>query len=139
MNDYTIKSGDCLWDIAKRQYGNQLKNNDDIQKAVDKLAEANNIQDSDSIFAGNTITLPDYESIFGNNIGKDSSSGSMDTEDMPLAVAADENLYEKYGFEVIDRKTAPWGSVEKIYMKNLKEKENRHADCTYAEFRRELP
>ena len=96
MNDYTIKSGDCLWDIAKRQYGNQLKNNDDIQKAVDKLAEANNIQDSDSIFAGNTITLPDYESIFGNNIGKDSSSGSMDTEDMPLAVAADENLYEKF-------------------------------------------
>ncbi len=59
--------------------------------------------------------------------------------DRVYLVTDHENLYEKYGFEVIDRKTAPWGSVEKIYMKNLKEKENRHADCTYAEFRRELP
>lgn len=30
-----------------------------------------------------------------------------------------ENLYEKYGFEVIDRKIAPWGSVEKIYVRRL--------------------
>lgn len=28
-----------------------------------------------------------------------------------------ENLYEKYGFEVIDRKTAFWGAEEKIYMR----------------------
>lgn len=34
-------------------------------------------------------------------------------------VSDHENLYEKYGFEVVDRKTAPWGSVEKIYMKRL--------------------
>lgn len=26
-----------------------------------------------------------------------------------------ENLYEKYGFEVIDRQMAPWGEMEKIY------------------------
>ncbi len=30
-----------------------------------------------------------------------------------------ENLYEKYGFEIIDRKIAPWGSMEKIYMQRL--------------------
>lgn len=29
------------------------------------------------------------------------------------------NLYEKYGFQVIDRKTAPWGAQEKIYMQKL--------------------
>ncbi|MCM1155463.1 MAG: GNAT family N-acetyltransferase [Ruminococcus flavefaciens] len=34
-------------------------------------------------------------------------------------VSDHENLYEKYGFEIIDHKTAPWGSVEKIYMKRL--------------------
>lgn len=34
-------------------------------------------------------------------------------------VSDHENLYEKYGFEIIDRKTAPWGSMEKIYMKRL--------------------
>lgn len=34
-------------------------------------------------------------------------------------VSDHENLYEKYGFEIIDRKIAPWGSVEKIYMQRL--------------------
>ena len=34
-------------------------------------------------------------------------------------VSDHENLYEKYGFEIIDRKMAPWGSVEKIYMHSL--------------------
>lgn len=34
-------------------------------------------------------------------------------------VSDHENLYEKYGFEVIDRKTAPWGVEEKIYMRSL--------------------
>lgn len=34
-------------------------------------------------------------------------------------VSDHENLYEKYGFDVIDRKTAPWGSIEKIYMRKL--------------------
>lgn len=30
-----------------------------------------------------------------------------------------ENLYEKYGFSVVDRKIAPWGEEEKIYMQLL--------------------
>lgn len=34
-------------------------------------------------------------------------------------VSDHENLYEKYGFEVIDRKPAPWGEIEKIYMREL--------------------
>lgn len=38
-------------------------------------------------------------------------------------VSDHENLYEKYGFHVTDRKIAPWGSEEKIYMQNLWRKE----------------
>jgi len=30
-----------------------------------------------------------------------------------------ENLYEKYGFSVIDRQMSPWGSEEKIYRQTL--------------------
>ena len=30
-----------------------------------------------------------------------------------------ENLYEKYGFRVTDRKVAPWGSEEKIYVLDI--------------------
>lgn len=39
--------------------------------------------------------------------------------DKVYIVSDHENLYEKYGFEIIDCKTAPWGSVEKIYMQRL--------------------
>ena len=34
-------------------------------------------------------------------------------------VSDHENLYEKYGFNVIDRKAAAWGTVEKIYVQKL--------------------
>ena len=34
-------------------------------------------------------------------------------------VSDHENLYEKYGFKVIDKKLAPWGEIEKIYMRKL--------------------
>lgn len=34
-------------------------------------------------------------------------------------VSDHENLYEKYGFSVIDKKMAPWRSMEKIYMQYL--------------------
>ena len=34
-------------------------------------------------------------------------------------VSDHENLYEKYGFKVIDKKLAPWGEIEKIYIHDL--------------------
>ena len=39
--------------------------------------------------------------------------------DKAYLVSDHENLYEKYGFSVIDRKMAPWGSEEKIFMQKF--------------------
>lgn len=39
--------------------------------------------------------------------------------DRVYLVSDHDGLYEKYGFTIIDRKTAPWGSVEKIYWQRL--------------------
>lgn len=39
--------------------------------------------------------------------------------DKVYIVSDHENLYEKYGFDIVDRKIAPWGSEEKIYMHKL--------------------
>lgn len=39
--------------------------------------------------------------------------------DRVYIVSDHENLYEKYGFRVIDRKIAPWGSEEKIYLREF--------------------
>lgn len=43
---------------------------------------------------------------------------SIDFEKVYI-VSDHENLYEKYGFNVIDRKIALWGLEEKIYMQKL--------------------
>lgn len=63
--DYTINKGDCMWNIVKAQYGDNVKTNADILKAVNKLAEINNISDPNLIYAGNTLNIPSYDSIFG--------------------------------------------------------------------------
>lgn len=34
-------------------------------------------------------------------------------------VSDHENLYEKYDFKVIDTKKAPWGEIEKIYLREI--------------------
>jgi len=39
--------------------------------------------------------------------------------DKVYLVSDHENLYEKYGFIVVDRVIAPWGEEEKIYEQKL--------------------
>ena len=44
-------------------------------------------------------------------------------------VSDHENLYEKYGFQVIDEKMAPWGRMQKIYRRALPEKDHAGKDA----------
>lgn len=39
--------------------------------------------------------------------------------DKVYLVSDHENLYEKYGFRVVERKNAPWGAEEKIYVQEI--------------------
>ncbi len=64
------------------------------------------------------------EACRGNRLSQNLIQYSMDYLkqigfDKVYIVSDHENLYEKYGFCVIDRKIAPWGSEEKIYMKEI--------------------
>jgi len=49
-NTYVIKSGDNLWDISIRAYGDGFKWPD--------IAKANNLENPDLIFAGNVLKIP---------------------------------------------------------------------------------
>lgn len=55
MSSYTIKSGDNLWNICKRQFG--LTNSSDIAKKVNEVAKYNNIKNANFIKAGQEIKL----------------------------------------------------------------------------------
>lgn len=52
---YTVQSGDNLWNIAKTAY--KLNENTAIANKVNEIAKANNIENIDLIFDGQTIEL----------------------------------------------------------------------------------
>ena len=64
------------------------------------------------------------EAYRGNRLSQQIISYAMDYLksvgfDKVYLVSDHVNLYEKYGFRVRDRKIAPWGSEEKIYMQEF--------------------
>ncbi len=96
--EYTINKGDCMWNIVKAQYGDNVKTNADILKAVNKLAEINNISDPNLIYAGNTLNIPSYDSIFGTET--DASETKADDTAEPLnkeeEKAVSTSMYEDF-------------------------------------------
>lgn len=57
MSDYSVKSGDSLWKIAKQEF--KLQNKSDIAKKVYEIADLNNISHDDinNIFIGQKLKL----------------------------------------------------------------------------------
>lgn len=53
--NYTIQSGDNLWNICKKHF--KLNNNTDIAKKVKEVAKTNNISNPNLIFAGHELKL----------------------------------------------------------------------------------
>lgn len=41
--------------------------------------------------------------------------------DRAYLITDHENLYEKYGFRVVDRRMAPWGREEKVYVRKIRD------------------
>ena len=56
MENYKIKSGDCLWDITKKHFNGTLSEKEIAQK-VKELAKANSISDPSLILAGEELDL----------------------------------------------------------------------------------
>lgn len=53
VDSYTVKAGDCLWNISKMCYGNAF-----FHYAI---AEANGIEDANRIYPGMVLHIPDIE------------------------------------------------------------------------------
>jgi hypothetical protein len=60
MADYSIKSGDCLWNIAKANYN--VKSNSEIQEIVNLISKENKLDNPNLIYAGASLVLPETDS-----------------------------------------------------------------------------
>ena len=60
-------------EYSKTQYN--TKNSSEIAQIVNKLAKVNNISNPNLIYAGNTLELPDTDSIFGTAQSAQNNSG----------------------------------------------------------------
>ncbi len=96
---YSVKSGDNLWNIVKRQFN--LTNNADIANTVNKVAKANNIQNQNLIFAGQTINLDIGLTIEKADEQDAASQGNTDTAANPITQQAQTAANERIGFNNI--------------------------------------
>lgn len=94
--DYTINKGDCMWNIVKAQYGDDVKTNADILRAVNRLAEINNIEDPNLIYTGNTLYIPSYSSIFTENPTDEAEEASLKPENEDEEKAVSTSMYEDF-------------------------------------------
>lgn len=77
--NYTISKGDCLWNIAKNNY--DCKSDKDISAIVDKIAQENNLKNSNSIYAGSEIVLPETDSFISSSKTEKSEPSNSDKFD----------------------------------------------------------
>lgn len=83
--DYTIKSGDNLWNIVRNNY--KCENNSEINDRIKQIIQDNDLGDGNLIFKGQQISLPDDEfSIQNANRLEDWAkfSDSDDVEDFEM-------------------------------------------------------
>ena len=87
----TIAKTDCIPDVSYTPYIGFL--------FVDKACRGRRLSQQMIQFAMDYLKMLGFQAVY--------------------LVSDHENLYEKYGFRVIDRKKAFWGSEEKIYIHDL--------------------
>lgn len=58
--DYSISSGDNLWNIVKSNY--DCSSNKEIQETVNLIVKENNIKDANKIYVGAKLSLPETDS-----------------------------------------------------------------------------
>lgn len=134
--EYTINKGDCMWNIVKAQYGDKVKSNADILKAVNKLAEINNIADPNLIYTGNTLNIPSYESIFGPEaVASDlPDDASLEPANEDEEKAASASLYEDFSNWIKDSYDKLMnGKRDELEMYDYVDTDISHEDAAFKE------
>ncbi len=125
---YQIQSGDCLWSIVQQHYG--LTDDTDIANKINEIAQANNIQDVNLIFEGQTLELPGDGFVGGGGSRADAfhnwGNGQNDGSEFQMfdISTVDANTYaaelEKFAQEYVNKfdtdKDGSWNEEEFIKM-----------------------
>lgn len=100
-NDYTIKVGDTLYEIADRYYGDS--------EYYDEIAEYNNIEDANKIKAGDTIKLPNKLAPNVEYMGSVVKSYTISSGDSLISIC--EKFYNDNNYETALR-LAKYNNIE---------------------------
>lgn len=86
--NYTIASGDNLWNIAKNNY--DCKSDAEIMQVVNQIAKENDIQNINLIYAGANLELPETDQFIAS---------SADTDDKTIVEKFDDWTNSEENFE----------------------------------------
>lgn len=86
MADYSIKSGDCLWNIVKSNY--DVKSNKEINEIIDLISKENELENPGLIYAGSNLVLPETDSFIRTT--QDTEDVQDETQDATEKTKADE-------------------------------------------------
>lgn len=106
-SNYTIKSGDNLWKIARQQFG--LTNNTEIANKVNEIAKANHLKSANSIFVGSKLDLGNAKSEVG---GEKATPEEMKLMTKPSATDSTEVPADKAVAPFVNYATSSIGCVD---------------------------
>ena len=114
MASYTVKTGDNLWNILKREF--KLTSNAEIAKKVKEIKDDNNLSNPDSIFPGQVLDF-----------------GAVDTIEISANDAAKQRINNSNVETYDDINNLENSSVSLWGQKSLDESEKKQAYTKYSE------
>lgn len=133
--NYSIKSGDTLWNICKNHY--KLTNNADIAKKVQEVAKANNIDKPDLIFAGDTLKLGSADTVeTGNKATNPIQTAAQNTPQLSQAQKAANVRIQNVNLKTYEDLNKLANSSVSIFGTDIKTEQQKNA--AYLEYSQHL-
>ncbi len=129
--NYTIASGDCLWNIAKNNY--DCKSDAEIMQVVNQIAEENQIKDINIIYAGAKLNLPETDQFISSKAAEEKTRADKfddwtNGEDNFNAVVAGEEVEE---FEMFDLDLSTYSTDLKEFSQEYIDKYDEDGDGSW--------
>lgn len=131
MTNYTVNTGDNLWNIVKREF--KLTSNSEIAKKVKKIAQDNNLSNPDRIFTGQIINLGATDTVDLSSNANNSNGNQTNPINENAANAANQRIANGNIKTYSDLENLAQSSVSLWGTNTLNEQEKKQAYTAFSE------